>query len=71
MGFVALGEGDLDGASSAFEKTIALCEEVGSGREWMWTLSQVWLGTVSLLQGDTARASSQVELAPGRRPRAP
>lgn len=63
MGLVALGEGDLDGAARAFEETIALCEEVGSGREWMWTLSQVWLGTVSLLQGDTARASSQVELA--------
>jgi predicted ATPase/DNA-binding SARP family transcriptional activator len=65
IGLVALGEGDLDGAVQAFETTIGLCERVGTARQWMWTLAQVWLGTVSLLRGDTARASAQVELALG------
>lgn len=62
-GLVALGEGDLDLAAEAFEATIALCEEVGIGRQWMWTLAQVWLGTISLLRGDTDRAAAQVDLA--------
>lgn len=63
IGLVALGEGDLDGAVHAFEQTIELCERVGIGRLWMWTLAQVWLGTVSLLRGDSDRARAQVELA--------
>lgn len=62
-GLVALGEGDLAVATVTFEATIALCEQVGIGGQWMWTLAQVWLGTISLLGGDTDRAASQVDLA--------
>jgi predicted ATPase/DNA-binding SARP family transcriptional activator len=62
-GLAALGDGDLDGAVAHFESAIVLCEQSGLRGQWMWTLSHVWLGTVSLLRGDTAGAAAQVELA--------
>jgi len=62
-GLVALSDGDLDAAVGHFEAAIVLCEESGLRGQWMWTLSHVWLGTVSLLRGDTTDAAAQVELA--------
>lgn len=62
-GLAALSEGDLDGAVAHFESAIVLCEESGLRGQWMWTLSHVWLGTVSLLRGDTTGAAQQVDLA--------
>lgn len=62
-GLAALSAGDLDGAVAHFESGIVLCEEAGLRGQWMWTLSHVWLGTVSLLRGDTAGAAAQVDLA--------
>lgn len=62
-GLAALSDGDLDGAVAHFESAIVLCEESGLRGQWMWTLSHVWLGTVSLLRGDTVGAAAQVELA--------
>lgn len=62
IGLVALAEGDLDAATGAFEATIALSDEVGTARQWLWTLVHVWLGTVRLLQGDTPRAAAEVAL---------
>ncbi|MFC7496359.1 MULTISPECIES: BTAD domain-containing putative transcriptional regulator [unclassified Nocardioides] len=62
-GLAALAEGDLDAAVAHFEAAIVLCEESGLRGQWMWTLAHVWLGTVSLLRGDTAGATAQVDLA--------
>lgn len=69
IGLVALAEDDLDTAVAVFTETIGLTEVAGLGGQWLWTLSHVWLGTVELLRGDTARAAALVDdaLAAGRR----
>ncbi|QIG41681.1 AfsR/SARP family transcriptional regulator [Nocardioides anomalus] len=64
-GLAALASGDLASAGAAFEESARLCEAAGAGRQWLWTLTQVWHGTVLLLQGETGRAAERVERAMG------
>ena len=63
IGLVALAEEDLPTAERAVAETIPLCEQVGNGGGWLWTLAHVWLATIRLLRGATADAERLLALA--------
>ena len=60
-GLAALAAGDVAGAGERFRRALPLCAAAGEAGVWMSSLAHVWLGTVTLLQGDPAGAVAEVE----------
>ena len=60
-GLAALAAGDVTAAGERFRRALPLCAEAGEAGVWMSSLLRVWLGTVTLLQGDPPGAVVEVE----------
>ena len=65
LGLAALVQGDLRVAEDHFRTAIGHAETAGPEGEWTWALGHVWLGTVSLLQGDPDEAVDLVRAGLG------
>jgi predicted ATPase len=60
-GLAALGDGDLVGAQDRFRSALEHGERAGEAGVWIRSLTQVWLGTALLLQGEPAAAVPQID----------
>jgi predicted ATPase len=61
VGLTALATDDLTEARRLFEEALLLASAAGADGEWVGALTQIWLGTVSLLGGDTDGAVAHID----------
>jgi tetratricopeptide (TPR) repeat protein len=61
VGLAALAEDNLAEAGRSFEQAVPLAAAAGPEGEWVAALTQVWLGTVRLLEGDADAAATHIE----------